>query len=32
MIGWMYLFILADVVFLTSQLFRIIDVIDQPRR
>ncbi len=32
MSGWMYLIILVGVVFLTAQLFRVIDVIDRPAK
>lgn len=32
MTGWTFFFILVGVVFLTSQVFRIIDVIERPAR
>ena len=32
MTGWTFFFTLIGVVFLTTQLFRIIDVIEQPAR
>jgi len=32
MTGWTFFFILVGVVFLTAQLFRIIDAIEQPAR
>jgi len=32
MTAWMYLFIFIGVVFLTVQLFRVIDVIDRPAK
>lgn len=32
MTGWTFFFILVGVVFLTSQLFRIIDAIERPAR
>ncbi len=31
MTGWTLFFILVGVAFLTAQLFRIIDIIEQPR-
>lgn len=32
MTGWTFFFILVGVVFLTAQLFRVIDAIEQPAR
>ena len=32
MSGWTFFFILVGVVFLTSQLFRVIDAIERPNR
>lgn len=32
MTGWTFFFILVGVVFLTSQLFRVIDAIERPAR
>ena len=32
MTGWTLFFILVGVAFLTTQLFRVIDAIEQPRR
>lgn len=32
MTGWTLFFILVGVAFLTSQLFRLIDAIDRPKR
>ena len=32
MSGWTFFFILVGVVFLTSQLFRVVDAIERPAR
>ena len=32
MTGWTFFFILVGVVFLTSQLFRVVDAIERPAR
>lgn len=32
MTGWTFFFILVGIVFVTSQLFRVIDVIERPAR
>lgn len=32
MTGWTFFFILAGIVFVTSQLFRVIDAIERPAR